>query len=97
MPPAFTASLLVVLVALLLVVVFAGLPRRLRMTIRAARVHCPRARRSVLVRYLDDTEGNPVGLVSCSAFADRSINNCERECLRSPALAAAPPSAKTAD
>lgn len=42
---------------------------------------CPWVRRDVAVQYLTDDRRHPVGITSCTAFADPIVTTCEWRCL----------------
>ena len=77
----FVAFLIGVVVALLMVIAVVLLPRAIRTRAMTASFHCPWKRRSVVLRYLVDPTQHPVGVISCTAFADPSIVTCARQCL----------------
>jgi hypothetical protein len=90
--PIFTTFLIAVVVSLLLVVAVVLLPRVIRTRAATAHFHCPWAQRAVMLRYLVDERQHPVGVISCTAFADPTIVTCAKLCLAGagPAGLAAP-------
>jgi hypothetical protein len=79
--PIFTAFLIALVVSLLLVVAVVLLPRVIRTRAATAHFHCPWAQRAVMLRYLVDERQHPVGVISCTAFADPTIVTCAKLCL----------------
>lgn len=81
MLPWFTTFLIGVVVALILLIAVVLLPRVGRTAAMTKRFFCPWARRDVVVQYLTDDRRHPVGIISCTAFADPIVITCERRCL----------------
>jgi len=77
----FVAFLIGVVVTLLMVIAVVLLPRAIRTRAMRASFHCPWKRRNVVLRYLVDPTQHPVGVISCTAFADPSTVTCARQCL----------------
>lgn len=75
----FTTALLAAVVLLLLVIAAALLPRLAGL--KTASFYCPWTRRNVVVRFLTREGGNPVSVVSCTAFADPRIVTCGMPCV----------------
>ncbi len=65
----------------LMVVSIVLLPRGVR-TMKAE-FYCPSVHQSVMVRYLTRDGRQPIGVLSCTAFADRTRVTCEMLCLAS--------------
>ena len=66
-------------VVLMLALAAALVPRAVRM--RTASFVCPWWRCPVTVRYLTCDGTHPVGVVSCSAFADPTVVTCGTPCV----------------
>ena len=84
--PWFTAFLVGVVVALLMVIAVVLLPRVGLARALTRRFLCPWAGREVQVRFLAESGRQPDRVISCSAFADPLIVVCERRCLAEPAV-----------
>ncbi len=74
------ATLLVGLAALLLLVIAAVLLARTVRTLTLS-YYCPWARRDVTAEFLTGDRGEPIGVLSCTAFADQSSPTCGRMCV----------------
>lgn len=74
----FTTFLVGLAVVLMLVIAVVLLPRAMR--IRTERFYCPWRSRNVTVRYVTQ-DGDPVAVVSCTAFADPMIVVCGAPCV----------------
>jgi hypothetical protein len=79
--PIFTSFLIGLVVAFLLVIAIVLLPRMIRTRAMTAKFQCPWAHRAVTLRYLVDEARQPIGIVSCTAFADPTIVTCAKLCL----------------
>ena len=79
--PVFTTFLIALVVALLLVIAVVFLPRLVRTRALTAQFHCPWVGLRVMLRYLADEGRHPIGVISCTAFADPTIVTCAKLCL----------------
>lgn len=79
--PIFTTFLIALVVALLLLIAVVLLPRLVRTRAQTAQFYCPWVRRPVTLRYLMGEDQHPIGVMSCTAFADPTIVTCAKLCL----------------
>ncbi len=75
----FTTFLIVLAAVLMVVIAAVLLPRAMR-TLKAT-FYCPWKRRRVTVRFVSYDGRRPVGVVSCTAFADPTIITCGAPCV----------------
>lgn len=75
----FTTFVVALAVVLILLIAAVLLPRV--GGLRTTSFYCPWAHRKVVVRYLTYDGRRPVGVVSCTAFADPRIVTCGMPCL----------------
>lgn len=86
--PLFTASVIGLAVTLILVISVVFLHRSVKT--HTVSFVCPWRHRRVTVRYLTDTGGYPVGVASCTAFADPHTVVCGEHCVSSDGRAERP-------
>lgn len=72
-----------------LVVILAALLPRVARTMRAA-FYCPWAHQSVVVQYLTRDGSHPIGVLSCTAFADPIRVTCRMSCVAGTGRTGAP-------
>jgi hypothetical protein len=74
----FTTCLIVLVIALIMIITTVMLHRTVRS--ETATFYCPWMRRSVMARFLSH-DGIPVGVASCTAFADPRVVTCGGRCI----------------
>jgi hypothetical protein len=79
MLPWLTTFLIGVVVLLILLITTVMLHRMVRT--ETTGFYCPWSQRSVMVRFVSYDEGNPVGVASCTAFADPRVVTCAQHCV----------------
>ena len=77
---AWLGALVTVVVAILILLVAAVLIPRTAHAVRR-RFYCPWRDRNVMARFLTGKRGEPLRVLSCTAFADPLIVTCEQRCV----------------
>lgn len=90
----FTTLVVGLAVVLMLVLAVVLLPRTVRL--RTVSFVCPWRRRQATVRYVTYDGIHPVGVVSCTVFADPTVVTCGTPCVSGDGNPRAPSSARPA-
>ena len=77
--PWFTTFLIGLVVLPILVITTVMLHRMVRS--ETTSFYCPWLRRPVTVRFLASESGEPIGVASCTAFADPRVVSCAKHCV----------------
>ena len=77
--PWFTTFLIGLVVLLIMLITTVMLHRMVRS--ETTSFYCPWSRRQVTVRFLAVEQGSPIGVASCTAFADPRVVSCAKHCV----------------